>query len=120
MISGSFDASTRLRHKASADYRPRLVARQLEAIDTSGKSYFAPAPPLDALPTVITMAMTEAGQQQPDWNLTSKTRVQISLLDIKRADFNAQVDPKEPEKYVQLQHGDSDHESMCGLPLRHM
>ena len=38
------------------NYRSRLVARQLKATDTSGKSYFAPAPPLEALRTVISMA----------------------------------------------------------------
>ena len=102
------------------NYRSRLVARQLKATDTSGKSYFAPAPPLEALRTVISMAMTRAGKHQPDWNPTSKTRVQISLVDIKRAYFNAQIDPKEPETYVQLPHEDPDHESMCGLLLRHM
>ena len=31
------------------NYRSRLVARQLKATDLSGKSYFAPAPPLEAL-----------------------------------------------------------------------
>jgi len=29
------------------NYRSRLVARQLKATDKSGKSYFAPAPPLE-------------------------------------------------------------------------
>ena len=102
------------------NYRSRLVARQLKATDTSGKSYFAPAPPLEALRTVISMAMTRAGSHRPDWNPDSKTRVQISLVDIKRAYFNAQIDPKEPETFVQLPREDPDHESMCGLLLRHM
>ncbi len=80
------------------NYRSRLVARQLKATDTSGKSYFAPAPPLEALRTVISMAMTKAGKHQPDWNPASKTRVQISLVDIKRAYSNAQIDPKTPRR----------------------
>jgi hypothetical protein len=104
----------------NVNYRSRLVARQLEATDTSGKSYFAPAPPLEALRTVISMAMTRAGDHQPDWSPSSKTREQISLVDIKRAYFNAQIDPKEPETYVQLPQEDPEHESMCGLLLRHM
>jgi len=102
------------------NYRSRLVARQLKATDTSGKSYFAPAPPLEALRTVISMAMTRAGTHQPDWDPSSKSRVQISLIDVKRAYFNAHIDPDEPETYVQLPQEEPDHESMCGLLLRHM
>ena len=34
------------------NHRSRLVARQLKATDFSGKSYFAPAPPLEALRTI--------------------------------------------------------------------
>ena len=102
------------------NYRSRLVARQLKATDTSGKSYFAPAPPLEALRTVVSMAMTRAGSHQPDWNPNSENRVQISLVDIKRSYFNAQIDPSEPETFVQLPPEDPEHESMCGLLLRHM
>ena len=47
------------------NYRSRLVARQLKATDFSGKSYFAPAPPLESLRTVISMAMTTAGDHRP-------------------------------------------------------
>jgi len=102
------------------NYRSRLVARQLKATDTSGKSYFAPAPPLEALRTVISMAMTRAGSHQPDWSPSSRTRMQISLIDVKRAYFNAQIDPNEPETFVQLPSEDPDNDSMCGLLLRHM
>ena len=35
------------------NYRSRLVARQLKAFDSSGASYFAPAPPLEALRTIL-------------------------------------------------------------------
>jgi len=102
------------------NYRSRLVARQLKATDTSGKSYFAPAPPLEALRTVISMAMTKTPTHRPDWDPGSKTRTQISLIDVKRAYFNAQIDPTEPETFVQLPREDPEHESMCGLLLRHM
>ena len=47
------------------NYRSRLVARQLKATDMSGKSYFAPAPPLEALRTVISLAMTTCGTHRP-------------------------------------------------------
>ena len=64
------------------NYRSRLVARQLKATDTSGKSYFAPAPPLEALRTVISSAMTRTPTHRPDWNPHSPTRMQISLVDM--------------------------------------
>ena len=47
------------------NYRSRLVARQMKAHDHSGVSYFAPAPPLEALRTVISMAVTEIGSHKP-------------------------------------------------------
>ena len=39
--------------EVSPKYRSRLVARQMKAHDHSGASYFAPAPPLEALRTVL-------------------------------------------------------------------
>ena len=102
------------------NYRSRFVARHLKAHDTSGKSYFAPAPPLEAPRTVVRMAMTKTNTHRPDWDPDSATRTQISLIDVKRAYFNAQIDPSEPETFVQLPREDSDHESMCALLLRHM
>ena len=46
-------------------YRSRLVARQMKALDKSGTSYFAPAPPLEALRTVLSLAMTRCGAHRP-------------------------------------------------------
>ncbi len=66
------------------NYRSRLVARQMKAMDTSGNSYFAPAPPLEALRTVISLAMTKIGTHQPDWSPLSATRSQLSRIDVKR------------------------------------
>lgn len=60
--------------EVNPDYRSRLVARQLKARDTSGQSYFAPAPPLEALRTVVSMAMTRIGSHEPDWSPHSPTR----------------------------------------------
>ena len=48
--------------------RSRLVARELKALDKSGQSYFAPAPPLEALRTVLSLATSKVGRHQPDWN----------------------------------------------------
>ncbi len=102
------------------NYRSRLVARQLKATDMSGKSYFAPAPPLEAMRTVISMAMTRAGEHKPDWDPKSPARTQISLVDVKRAYFNAHIDPSEPATFVQLPEEDPDHTDMCAQLLRHM
>ena len=73
------------------NYRSRLVARQLKARDTSGRSFFAPAPPLEALRTVLSMAMSRVGNHIPDWSPLSATRTQLSFVDIKRAHLNAEI-----------------------------
>ena len=102
------------------NYRSRLVARQLKAHDVSGQNYFAPAPPLEALRTVLSMAMTRVGSHRPDWDPASPTRTQISMVDVKRAYFNATIDPEDAPTYVQLPAEDPEHESMCARLLRHM
>ena len=102
------------------NYRSRLVARQLKARDMSGKSYFAPAPPLEALRTVVSLAMSRIGTHQPIWDPHSAQRVQISMFHIKRAYFNATIDPSEPPTFVQHPEEDPDHETMAGQLLRHM
>ncbi len=101
-------------------YRSRLVARQMKAHDLSGQTYFAPAPPLEALRTVISLAMTRVGGHQPDWDPASDKRTQISLVDVKRAYFNAKLDPREPPTFVQLPVEDPDNQDMCAQLLRHM
>ncbi len=102
------------------NYRSRLVARQIKALDRSGQTYFAPAPPLEALRTVISMAMTKVGDHQPDWNPSSATRSQLSFVDVSRAYFNAQIDENEPPTFVNLPEEDPDHADMCARLLRHM
>ena len=47
------------------NYRSRLVARQPKAHDKSGETYFAPAPPLEALRAVLSLAMIRIGNHQP-------------------------------------------------------
>ena len=102
------------------NYRSRLVARQLKALDRSGQSYFAPAPPLEALRTVLSMAMTRIGKHVPDWDPMSATRTQISFIDVRRAYFNAKIDQNDSPVYVSLPHEDSDHNEKCAQLLRHM
>ena len=74
------------------DYRSRLVARQLKAHDKSGETYFAPAPPLEPLRIVLSLAMTRIGDHQPIWDPSSPNRTQISMVDITRAYFNAKIE----------------------------
>ena len=100
--------------------RSRLVVGQVKALDTSGASYFAPAPPLEALRSVLSLAMTKCGEHQPDWDPLSPTRTQISLIDVKRAYFNAKIDPQEPPTYVRLPEEDPDCHTLCAQLLRHM
>ena len=102
------------------NYRSRLVARQIKALDRSGDSFFAPAPPLEALRTVLSLAMTKVGPHCPDWDPASPNRTQISLIDIKRAYFNAKIDARDPPTYVQLPREDPDSDDMVGKLMRHM
>jgi hypothetical protein len=102
------------------NYRSRLVARQLKARDTSRQSSFAPAPPLEAVRTVLSMAMSRVGKHVLDWNPLSATRTRISRVDIKRAYFNADISLEEPPTFVQLLGEDEDAATMCARLLRHM
>ena len=56
----------------------------------------------------------------PDRSPTSSTRTQVSLIDMKRAYFNAAIVPREPHTYVELLSEDPDHGNQCGPLLRHM
>ncbi len=100
-------------------YRSRLVARQLKAHDRSGASFFAPTPPLEALRTVISMTASTMPNWRPCYDPESEERIQISLVDIARAYFNAQKD-KDDETYVDLPPEDDDHLQCCAKLLRHM
>ena len=100
-------------------YRSRLVARQLKATDRSGKCYFAPTPPLEALRTVLSFAASKVGDWKPCYNPKSEKRMQISCLDISRAYFNAKVD-EGTATFVQLPPEDPDAGVLCAELLRHM
>ena len=100
--------------------RSRFVARQMKRLDRSGETYFAPAPPLEALRTVISLTMTRCGQHQPVWDPKSHKRVQLSFIDIRRAYFNAKVDREAAPCFVELPPEDPDRATMCGELLRHM
>ena len=104
----------------NTNYRSRLVARQMKAHDHSGASFFAPAPPLEAFRTVLSLAMTAIGSHQPDWDPGSPNRTQISLVDVRRAYFNAVIDKRDKPTFVDLPSEDADHVEQCGQLLRHM
>ncbi len=106
--------------EANPKYRSRLVARQIKALDKWGQSYFAPAPPLEALRLVLSLAVTRIGDHQPDWGPDSPTRTQVSFVDVARAYFNAKVDREAAPCFVDLPEEDPDSETMCGELLRHM
>ena len=64
------------------DYRSRLVARQLKACDSSEASYFHPARPMEALRTVLSLAMTRCGDHLRIWVPSSPKRQQIGCLGV--------------------------------------
>ena len=98
--------------------RSRLVAREIR---TPGQdAIFAPTPPLESLRMVLSMATTDFKGMAPHCrDPDSEDRIQILLIDISRAYFNAHTDPDDPV-YVQLppelRHGPQ----ACGLLKRHM
>jgi hypothetical protein len=101
-------------------HRSRLVARQLKALDNSGDSFFAPAPPLEALRSVLSRAMTKTSGHSPDWSPTPKTHTQLSVVDVGEAYLNAEVDQGLRPTFVELPSEDKDYQRLCGQLLRHM
>ena len=86
----------------------------------SGETYFAPAPPLEALRTVLSLAMTRIGEHKPIWDPLHENRTQLSFIDVKRAYFNAKIGEDDEPTFVALPGEDPDHPTMCGQLLRHM
>ena len=95
------------------------MARQLKATDRSGRCFFAPTPPLEALRTVLSLAASEIGSWQPCCDPKSERRIQLSFLDIAGAYFNAKV-YQDAKTYVQLPVEDPDSGKLCAELLRHM
>ena len=100
------------------EIRSRLVARQIRGANED--PMFAPTPPLEALRTVLSYAATDLEGEKPKCrDGRSPNRIQISLIDISRAYFNAKTDPDNPT-YVAFPSEDPRHGSTCGLLLKHM
>ena len=96
------------------------AARGLDALDKSGQRYFAPAPPLEALMTLLSLATSKIGKHQPNWDPAFPNRQQVSFVDVKRAYFNVKLDPLSKPVVVDLPPEAPDSESMCAQLLRHM
>ena len=102
------------------NYRSRLVARQMKALDKSGACFFAPTPPIEALRAVLSSAMTKKRGEDPRYRQPeSEMRMQISFVDVARAYFNAKTDPEDPV-VVELPPEDADCGHMVAYLLRHM
>ena len=100
------------------DIRSRLVARQIRGANED--PMFAPTPPLESLRTILSYAATDLVGDKPKCRTpSSPNRMQISLIDISRAYFNAKCDPARPT-FVALPTEDPQHKSTCGLLLEHM
>ena len=73
--------------------RSRLVAREIRGHNEA--AIFAPTPPLEALRTVLSLAVTQLpGEGPKDRRPNSEDRVQVSLVDISRAYFNSPTGEK--------------------------
>ena len=98
--------------------RSRLVAREIRG--PGQEPCFAPTPPLESLRMVLSYAVTDiAGQKPKTWSPTSPQRMQMSLIDISRAYFNAPTDPLKPS-YVELPAEAGAPSGTCALLKRHM
>ena len=101
------------------NYRSRLVAMEVRKPWES--SIFAPTPPLESLRAIFSLAATDVtGRRAHDRRGTSPQRTQISIIDIKRAYFNAVIDDEKPV-FVELPDEDPDKaRGMCARNLKHM
>ena len=89
------------------DIRSRLVARQIRGANED--PMFAPTPPLEALHTVLSYCAADLDGEKPKCrDGLSPDQIQLSLIDISRAYFNAKCDPAKPA-FVALPTEDKDH-----------
>ena len=103
---------------ANPNIRSRLVARQIR--QAGEDAIFAPAPPLEALRSILSMATTDfTGRPQHVRDPTSERRTHASAVDISRAYFNASTEDADPT-YVMFPPEHPDHATMCGFLKKHM
>ena len=84
-------------------------------------SIFAPTPPLEALRAILSLAATDVvGRKKHDRRGDSVRRTQVSIIDIKRAYFNAVIEDGKPV-FVELPDEDPDKaKGMCAQNRVHM
>ena len=98
--------------------RSRLVAREIRG--PGQEACFAPTPPFESLRMVLSCAVSDIqGQSPKSWDKKSVSRMQLLLLDISRAYFNAKTDPEKPT-YVQLPDEIGAPPGTCALLRKHM
>ena len=90
------------------NYRSRLVAKDIRK--KWEDSIFAPTPPLEALRTILSATATRNFWSDETWYAApdSEARLQISMIDISRAYFNARTSEENPV-YVELPPQDLDY-----------
>ena len=83
------------------NYRSRLVACEIRK--PWEDTIFAPTPPLESLRTVLSMAATDLDGEVPHVRSgEAPDMIQVMVVDISRAYFNAKRDPDEDPTYVEL------------------
>ena len=75
---------------------------------------------MEALRTVISMAMTTCRDHRPVYDPGSPQRVQMSFVDVKRAYLNAKIDREAAPCFVDLPPEDAARSEKCAELLRHM
>ncbi len=103
-------------------YRSRLVARQLKARDrSSGKSFFAPTHPLEALRTVMSFAASTTGAWRPcDDPRSSRGMGCRSVSPTSRGPIFTRRLTRAPTPICSFPEEDDDHMTHCAKLPRHM
>ena len=97
------------------EYRSRLVAKDIRQKGT--EAAFAAMPPVEAIRTIVSLLATQLPGE--GYQPKGDDRIQLSVIDIKRAYFNAIVPPDDPQ-YVQLPPEDNDRKNCEAQVIKFM
>ena len=89
-------------------------------MDKSGATCLTPAPSLEALRTVFSLAMKRFCTHQAIWDPKSHQIMQSSFIDVRRAYFSDKIDRGSDLSFVELPPEDPDRDKLCREFLRHM
>ena len=104
---------------ANPNVRSRLVAREIRM--AGQEAIFAPTPPLESLRMVLSYAVTNfSGEKIKEYGEDSEERMQVMLIDISRAYFNAKIGADDDPVYVDFPPELNAPAGMCGRLRRHM